>query len=870
MSQPTTEATGARRHIIKRPRLTRLLDETTARIILLVAPAGYGKTTLAREWCGSLDGTIAWYQAGPSAQDVVALATDLSSVLAGDVGLRESLRTYLRGVDSGEVDVHALAKRFADDVDSWPEDAILVIDDYQHATQSEASEMFVGLLAENTPLRLLVASRVTPCWASARHFVYGQSLQIERAQLSMTESEVDRVLSRGCPSGVDRIRALADGWPAVIGLAALTSATKPPPAAFAETLHAYFAQELFDSLDSNLQTPLIKLSVPPRITFALAATALQEEPSHLLREADRVGFITSRGAAAYDLHPLLRQFLLGKVSLLGSNELLSLRERLFEVLINDHCWDDAFMLIAESEMVPWLPRLLRASLDELLQEGRIATIRSWLALTRRRKLDDPVVDLAQAESTLRAGELTQASFYATRAYRRLIPGDNCIFRSLCLSGLAAHLADDYVGAGSYYERAETAASSAVEVREALWGQFMVAFHLEREESENVLEKFQSVIEEQTPDDLLRIANGRFRTACLAHTSLLEVLADLRAATNFVELASNPHVICGFLVVCAQCSMLTAKYSKALEIASTGKAAADRYGLKFALPYFSAIQSFALFGLKKFGDAQAAINELLHEARALSDFHSLVNASVAQARLLLAHGDLREAIATTDDRQFRTSPPSMHGELLAVHSLSLACAGDLRGARTAVERARSVSHAIETETTALAAEAVINSQHGPSNDALPRLLHHISRSRHYDAFVAAYRAHPPLLLRSAAYSDFRELIDEIILAAGDYDWALSLGIDATVADATRASSVVYPKLSPRELEVLGLVANGLSNHDIAQKLYISTATVKVHLRHIFEKLGVRSRTQAALHPLGRRTCYATTESRSTTSSAADVL
>jgi ATP/maltotriose-dependent transcriptional regulator MalT len=47
------EATPAplvsRRRIIKRPRLTRILDESGARIILLVAPAGYGKTTLAHE-----------------------------------------------------------------------------------------------------------------------------------------------------------------------------------------------------------------------------------------------------------------------------------------------------------------------------------------------------------------------------------------------------------------------------------------------------------------------------------------------------------------------------------------------------------------------------------------------------------------------------------------------------------------------------------------------------------------------------------------------------------------------------------------------------------------------------------------------------
>src|SRR3954447_18548302 len=52
-------ATAANRHIIERPRLTRLLDETSARVILLVAPAGYGKTTLARQWLR--DKEHAWY-----------------------------------------------------------------------------------------------------------------------------------------------------------------------------------------------------------------------------------------------------------------------------------------------------------------------------------------------------------------------------------------------------------------------------------------------------------------------------------------------------------------------------------------------------------------------------------------------------------------------------------------------------------------------------------------------------------------------------------------------------------------------------------------------------------------------------------------
>ena len=69
-------------------------------------------------------------------------------------------------------------------------------------------------------------------------------------------------------------------------------------------------------------------------------------------------------------------------------------------------------------------------------------------------------------------------------------------------------------------------------------------------------------------------------------------------------------------------------------------------------------------------------------------------------------------------------------------------------------------------------------------------------------------------------------------------------------ATRMNGRVLSQLSPRELDVLKLVAKGLSNKEIGSELSVVEGTVKVHLTNILAKLGVSDRTQAILTAVKR--------------------
>jgi DNA-binding NarL/FixJ family response regulator len=145
--------------------------------------------------------------------------------------------------------------------------------------------------------------------------------------------------------------------------------------------------------------------------------------------------------------------------------------------------------------------------------------------------------------------------------------------------------------------------------------------------------------------------------------------------------------------------------------------------------------------------------------------------------------------------------------------------------------------LEIGSLTLLAEALIGLAEEKPNETAARLRAVIEAGVR-DPVVIAVRAAPDLGGFIAAQQEWRSWFQRLLIASRDASLAASLGL--RIPREAKAKT----GLSPRETEVHELIAQGLTNEEIAKLLYISLSTTKVHVKHIFEKLGVRSRLEAA--------------------------
>ncbi len=439
----TNKAEGRRLEpqLIERPRLLEKLDSSNARVIALIAPAGFGKTTLARQWISSRKISGAWYSVGPEGFDIAAVAARIAAAVSTVVsGAGARMLTRLSVSTDPEADAVLLAEMLSEDLAAWPADARLVIDDYQVLAASRACERFIGTLLRESPLRLLTTSRRRPSWASSRLRLYGELFELRRDQLEMTPEEAGKVLS---PLASEEQRAdlvrVCHGWPAILGLAARSQGSPFPKKALLRGLYDYFAEELYQGTSPELERFLCQIAAAPNISKSLLER-LGPPAFELATEAARSGFLHSTGEnGERSLHPLLRSFLEQRLD--ERSDRIELMNELAEALLADERWDDVWQIIHDRERPDLLPHLIELSLPTLLDGSRVAALESWTAFGRERKLVSPLLDLAEAEVAFVAGDVPKAYALALQSTHHFDEASPLCWRAHAIAARSAHYSD---------------------------------------------------------------------------------------------------------------------------------------------------------------------------------------------------------------------------------------------------------------------------------------------------------------------------------------------------------------------------------------------------------------------------------------------
>jgi LuxR family transcriptional regulator, maltose regulon positive regulatory protein len=853
--------------LIDRPALYQILDSGVQRGVTVVsASPGSGKTQLLRSWSNSLGSTsrVAWVSVERGEQDPQRFWISMVNQLRGAVVDEPGIGNLSPAPD---FDGDALVGRLLEQLQALEQRVVLVIDDLHDLLSATAVRQLERFIRDRpVNLSIILATRQDPQLGLHRLRLCGELTELRSVDLMFTLVEAQE-LFRGSgvildDDAVVRLYHRTEGWVAGLRLAAIALGEHPDGARFVSdfsgserTVADYLITEVLERQPAAVQELLLQTSILGRVNGLLADFLTGRSGSEvILRRLEEAGaFVVSldRNGTWFRYHHLFGDLLYRELQRTRPDEVKRLH-RAASLWNAEH--GDIVEAIRHAQRAEDWPSAIRMLADHWLAlalDGQQATVHELLRefRTHRMPLD------AELTNLLAADELTYGSLDDAERYLDI--------------------------ADAQLEQVPTPRRTRVAVALATTRLLLAR---QRGNLPLALEQVSEIVATDQPrdwDDLVRTKELRaFALMTLGTVERWSSMPDdavrhLEEGRDLARQVGRPYIEIGCLAQWAS-TITRYSFSRARLPCREAIALADSHGWSTDPIITQALATLGVASLHlgAFDEAELWLERARQTLRSQTEPAVGFVIHLARGSLLQSRGQPSEALlAYHEAERMQTLLANQHSLRLTLHSAlihTMVQMGEVARAKALLSGLGEVERA--SGASRWAAATILLAEQNPQGAAeilAPVLagsapVHHVSvvirallleaqardRLGDADATEAAVEraldlAEPDgLILPFIMHSDGKLLERPRRVLTNHASFLAS--IHDVLQGRSRSNELNHPTalhdLSPSELRVLRYLSSNLRTSDIAAELCVSPHTVKTHVRHIYEKLGVHSRSQ----------------------------
>jgi LuxR family maltose regulon positive regulatory protein len=882
--------------LISRPRLLGKLDRVRERKLTLIsAPAGFGKTTLLSEWIqhqyqqlSPLQ--VAWLSLDSNDNDPSRFLTYFVAALQEvDASFAEEVLPVLQAFQISSI--KEIWETLAGQIASIPSAFVLVLDDY-HVIEAAIIHEGISFMLEHLPacMHLVISTRADPPLPLSRLRVRRELVELRAGDLRFSSEEVASYLDLWIQKKLStadqaELEARTEGWIAGLQLAALAmqglaeqaSANEDPLSAFVHRLSGstrfimdYLVEEVLQGLPEHSRSFLLQTSVLERLTASLCdAVTDRDDSQSILDSLEKTNlflFPLDDERGWYRYHHLFADLLRSVLLSDQPNRIPKLHAKASAWYEGQGLMTDAIQHALKIPDPDEAARLMETVALEMLLRGEVTTVQAWSTwISKEQARQRPMLCVYFVWAFIVSEKVAPAAQYLS-----LIDQDQARI-SASMPDLQSHVMVAHSMLAFYtgdYESTIRYAGQAVEqlpsehtyLREVLAYSSGAAYEMIGEdeaalqllqEAKQISHVFGNPSAEMSALKKLgdiQVRRGQLHQAALSYRQALQ-LGSIRTG-QLLPVAAQTVSVMGQVLY--EWNQLEEAERYLLQGVELSRKLESTYYLLANLQILASVHWIQ-------GDRESARRLLRETEQIMLEFppHPSVaaRAAVQQMRMYLRMGETQTAVRWAQShQQDRSSSQAYTTELMAILWTRASIAqGNASEAIEMLEQALPVAReagrwGVVIELLVLQALALaMLRQIPPALVPLEEALELAEPEGYTRIFLD--EGEPMLQLLRTVYRSKEK-------GSREYEIRLLEELLSAVAPPPPASAEITPgksldrpvlidPLTERELEVLRMIAEGRSNQEIAEKLIVTLGTVKAHISHIYNKLDVRSRTQAIL-------------------------